>query len=62
MLNPGWLADAVRDARDRTMDLVADLSDEDMVGPMLAVVNPLIWEIGHLAWFEEKFVLRQACG
>jgi iron(II)-dependent oxidoreductase len=62
MLNPGWLADSVRDARDRTMDLVADLSDEDMVGPMLAVVNPLIWEIGHLAWFEEKFVLRQACG
>ena len=61
MLNPGWLADAVRDARDRTMDLVADLSDEDMVGPMLAVVNPLIWEIGHLAWFQEKFVLRQAC-
>jgi iron(II)-dependent oxidoreductase len=62
MLNPGWLADAVRDARDRTMDLVADLSDEEMVGPMLAIVNPLIWEIGHLAWFEEKFVLRQACG
>jgi iron(II)-dependent oxidoreductase len=61
MLNAGWLADAVRDARDRTMDLVADLSDEDMVGPMLAVVNPLIWEIGHLAWFEELFVLRQAC-
>jgi iron(II)-dependent oxidoreductase len=25
-------------------------------------VNPLIWEIGHLAWFQEKFVLRQACG
>jgi iron(II)-dependent oxidoreductase len=61
MLNAGWLADAVRDARDRTMDLVADLSDDDMVGPMLAVVNPLIWEIGHLAWFEELFVLRQAC-
>ena len=61
MLNAGWLADAVRDSRDRTIDLVADLSDEDMVGPMLSIVNPLIWEIGHLAWFEELFVLRQAC-
>jgi iron(II)-dependent oxidoreductase len=62
MLDRDWLASAVRDACDRTVDLVADLDDEALVGPLLPVVNPLIWEIGHLAWFEEKFVLRQACG
>ncbi len=46
----------------RTLDLVADLEDEQLTGPFLPTVNPLIWEIGHLAWFLEKFVLRQACG
>ena len=50
------------DAAERTLQLVADLSDEQMTGPLLPTVNPLIWEIGHLAWFQEKFVLRQACG
>jgi iron(II)-dependent oxidoreductase len=38
--------------------LVADLTDEQLLGPRLAIVNPLLWEIGHLAWFQEKWVLR----
>lgn len=50
------------DARQQTIELVADLSDEQLVGPMLGTVNPLLWEVGHLAWFQERFVLRQACG
>ncbi|MDN5751514.1 MAG: DinB family protein, partial [Pseudonocardia sp.] len=54
------LAEWVADARGRTMDLVADLDDDQLVGPMLPTVNPLIWEIGHLSWFSEKFVLRDA--
>ena len=54
------LAEWVTDARSRTMELVADLDDEQLVGPQLASVNPLIWEIGHLSWFSERFVLREA--
>lgn len=54
----GWVTDGCQ----RAIELVADLSDEQLVGPLLPTVNPLIWEIGHLAWFQEKFVLRQACG
>jgi iron(II)-dependent oxidoreductase len=54
------LAQWVVDARARTMDLVADLDDEQLVGPQLSTVNPMIWEIGHLAWFSERFVLRDA--
>lgn len=52
----------IRECRGRTIDLVADLNEEQMVGPRLATVNPLIWEIGHLAWFQESFVLRQILG
>ena len=56
------LAAWVRDARARTLDLVADLSDEQLLGPRLAIVNPLLWEIGHVTWFQEKWALRHAAG
>ena len=49
----GW----VNDARQRTFDLVADLSDKQIMSPYLSIVNPLLWEIGHVAWFQEKWVL-----
>ena len=56
------LAAWVRDARERSLELVSDLSDEELVGPRLAIVNPLLWEIGHVAWFQERWVLRHALG
>jgi len=52
------LADWVEDARQRTFELVEDLTDDQLMGPRLAIVNPLLWEIGHQAWFQEKWVLR----
>ena len=39
-----------------------DLSDEQLIGPRLQIVNPLLWEIGHLAWFQEFWVLRHLGG
>jgi iron(II)-dependent oxidoreductase len=56
------LADWVRDARQRTCDLIADLTPGQLLGPQLSHVNPLLWEIGHVAWFQEKWVLRHAAG
>jgi iron(II)-dependent oxidoreductase len=53
------LAEWVREARQRTCELVADLRDDQLFGPRLAIVNPLLWEIGHVAWFQEKWVLRR---
>src|SRR5215470_9235730 len=53
------IIDWARDARRRTFELVADLSDGQLLGPHLATVNPLLWEIGHVAWFQEKWVLRR---
>jgi gamma-glutamyl hercynylcysteine S-oxide synthase len=52
----------VQDARARTLELVSDLSDAQLMAPMLPIVNPLRWEIGHVAWFQEKWVLRHALG
>jgi iron(II)-dependent oxidoreductase len=39
----------VRDARARTLALVADLSDDELMGPRLPIVDPLRREIGHVA-------------
>jgi iron(II)-dependent oxidoreductase len=52
------LAKILIDARARTLALVSDLTDEQLMGPRLPIVNPLLWEIGHVAWFQEKWVLR----
>ncbi len=56
------LTGELQDARQRTLALVADLNDEQMIGPRLAIVNPLRWEIGHVAWFQEYWLLRHLCG
>ncbi|MDP4021342.1 selenoneine synthase SenA [Methylobacterium sp. NEAU 140] len=52
------LVAALRDARARTLALLDGLDDAQLMGPRLDIVNPLLWEIGHLAWFHEHFVLR----
>ena len=56
------LIEALRETRARTLELVNDLSDEQLIGPRLQIVNPLQWEIGHLAWFQEFWVLRHFAG
>jgi iron(II)-dependent oxidoreductase len=52
----------VADARCRTFDLVRDLSDEQFRVPLLRIINPFLWEIGHVAYFQEYWVLRHAAG
>jgi hypothetical protein len=36
------LTDWVTDARRRTLELIADLDDSQLLGPRLAIVNPLL--------------------
>jgi iron(II)-dependent oxidoreductase len=57
-----FLLESLREARRRTLALVADLDDQQMIGPRLAIVNPLRWEIGHVAWFQEYWLLRHLLG
>lgn len=52
------LTSLVRDARARTLALVSDLTDFDMELPKLETVNPLRWELGHVAHFFEVFFSR----
>jgi iron(II)-dependent oxidoreductase len=50
------------DARARTLQLFEDLTGERLLGPKLAIVNPPLWEIGHLGWFQERWCLRHRDG
>jgi ergothioneine biosynthesis protein EgtB len=52
----------VAESRRRTLELAAALSDEELLVPRLAIVNPPLWELGHVAWFQERWVLRHAAG
>jgi iron(II)-dependent oxidoreductase len=56
------LIEALVETRARTLELVNDLNDEQLIGSRLQIVNPLRWEIGHLAWFQEYWVLRHLGG
>lgn len=53
------LIEMLQDARQRTYELVDDLSAEQLMGPRIGTVNPLRWEIGHVAYFYEYFILRE---
>ncbi|NKB72683.1 MAG: ergothioneine biosynthesis protein EgtB [Candidatus Latescibacteria bacterium] len=59
---PATLAAWAQDARQCTFELIADLGDHQLMGPQLSIVNPGLWEIGHLAWFQSFWALRQAAG
>lgn len=52
------LTQVVQDARTRTLALVADLHDAQLEVPLLGLVNPLRWELGHVAFFYEAFILQ----
>lgn len=56
------LLQSLREARVRTLDLIADLDDHQLIGPRLSIINPIRWEIGHVAYFQEFWCLRHFQG
>ena len=52
------LRDLLQCARARTLIHVAQLRGEQWLGPYLKIVNPPLWEVGHLGWFQEHWCLR----
>jgi ergothioneine biosynthesis protein EgtB len=62
--SPAGIACALQDARDYTLALFdcfreAGLDVPARV-PRLSIVNPPLWELGHVAWFAEWYILREA--
>jgi gamma-glutamyl hercynylcysteine S-oxide synthase len=52
------LKDWLLDTRQHSRALYADLNGAQLLGPRLNILNPPLWEIGHLGWFQEYWCLR----
>jgi iron(II)-dependent oxidoreductase len=57
-LSAAELSHLVQDTRARTLALVADLEEAQFDVPYLTLVNPLRWELGHIAFFYEALLLQ----
>src|SRR5262245_51099224 len=38
--------------------MCATLAEPEWTGPYMPTVNPPLWELGHIAWFQEHWCLR----
>ncbi len=56
------LLDALVDARRVELALLEDLTDAQMLGTRAHFVEPPIWEMGHVGWFQEYWLLRRLDG
>ncbi len=52
------LAEALRDSRQRTLALVDDLTAAQWSPVHQIGINPIAWELAHIAWFAEFWILR----
>lgn len=52
------LAAALRDARGYMLSLYAHLAAADLQVPYLKTINPPLWEMAHVGWFQEYWCLR----
>jgi iron(II)-dependent oxidoreductase len=52
----------LEEARERTLWLVASVSEEDMERVHSTLLSPLVWDLGHIAAFEDLWLCQQAGG
>ena len=52
------LADALRESREYTLSMYGHLSVEQWTVPLLDIVNPPLWELAHIGFFQEFFCRR----
>lgn len=52
------LAALLQGTRRRTLDLIDALDDERLQGQVLPILSPIAWDLGHMAEFEELWLVR----
>ena len=61
-LAPHEIAEGLQEARTRTLLLTASLSDADLRAQHDPLMSPIVWDLGHIAHFEEVWLLEQLDG
>src|SRR5438874_9128568 len=54
--------EALSDARRRTLALVEGISEEDLVRVHSPLMSPLVWDLGHIAAFEDLWLVHRFAG
>jgi gamma-glutamyl hercynylcysteine S-oxide synthase len=52
------IADRLAEARERTLELVEPLSEEQLNRVYSPILSPLAWDLGHIANFEEQWLVQ----
>jgi gamma-glutamyl hercynylcysteine S-oxide synthase len=55
-------ADALAEARERTLAIVAPLSDADVETQHTEIMSPLVWDLAHIAAYEELWLVHRHAG
>ena len=53
---------ALGEARERTLELVASVSDDDLERVHSTLMSPLVWDLGHIAAFEDLWLVHRFGG
>jgi iron(II)-dependent oxidoreductase len=53
---------ALTEARERTLQLIAAVSDEDLERVHSTLMSPLVWDLGHIAAFEDLWIVHRHGG
>jgi iron(II)-dependent oxidoreductase len=56
------IAARLQEARERTFELIAPLSDDDLHRQHDPLMSPIIWDLGHIAHFEDLWLVRNLEG
>ena len=56
------VADALTDVRARSLDLLAPLTDDMLVRQHSPLMSPLVWDLGHVANYEDQWLVRSLTG
>jgi iron(II)-dependent oxidoreductase len=54
--------DALADARERTLAIVADFDDADVEAQHTPIMSPLVWDLAHIAAYEELWLVHRHAG
>ena len=57
-----WLVAELEEARARTLLLLAPLSDQELHTQHDPLMSPILWDLGHIAHFEELWLTRNLDG